>query len=503
MSRCATLLLALTVTSPLYAQVIRVAEPDTIPDRPETIAFGPLDFSVPDGDAYRHQLSNGVVVYVAEDHTLPLVSLTATLKIGSYLESDEHVGLAGFTGSLIRSGGTERLAPRDFDEQVEFLAASLSSSGGDTTASAGVRSITPVFEESLALFFDMLRHPRFDPERLEVEKGNTLEAMRQRNDDADAILGREWSWLLYGNDYYGSRRMRKQNLDAITRQDLQAFHARYWRPENMIVSVSGDVDTPTILATLERGLADWPGDGDSNRWPPPESMHVVVPGVYHVEKDIPQGKVLIGHLVPQWTDWSNPDRAALQVMNHILGGSGFTSRIMKRVRSDEGLAYSAGSSFSFDPFQPGTFTVSFQSKNETVALAAKISLEEVRRIQEELVSDEELEIAKGSLIQTFPQRFDSAGQIASTFAYDAFIGRSHEYWQLWRPQVEAVTADDVRRVAQQHLKPDEVVLLLVGKWDEIAKGDSDGRATMADFFGGAVTHLPPRDPLTLEPHAGS
>jgi zinc protease len=190
-------------------------------------------------------------------------------------------------------------------------------------------------------------------------------------------------------------------------------------------------------------------------------------------------------------------------MNHILGGSGFTSRIMKRVRSDEGLAYSAGSSFSFDPFQPGTFTVSFQSKNETVALAAKISLEEVRRIQEELVSDEELEIAKGSLIQTFPQRFDSAGQIASTFAYDAFIGRSHEYWQLWRPQVEAVTADDVRRVAQQHLKPDEVVLLLVGKWDEIAKGDSDGRATMADFFGGAVTHLPPRDPLTLEPHAGS
>ena len=495
------LLLALLLPSPVYAQAPRVAEPDTIPDRPEEIAFGELDFTVPDGDAYRHQLPNGVVVYVAEDHTLPLVSFNVTLKVGSYLESVEHVGLAGFTGSLIRSGGTESLAPKDFDEQVEFLAASLSSSWGDTSASAGVRSITPAFEESLELFFDMLRHPRFDLERLEVEKSNALEAMRQRNDDADAMLRREWSWLLYGRDHYGSRRMTKQNLDAINREGLQSFHSRYWRPENMIVSISGDVDTDAILTSLERGLADWPGTGAPNQWPPPEPTHIVVPGVYHVEKDIPQGKVLIGHLVPQWTDWSNPDRAVLQVMDHILGGSGFTSRIMKRVRSDEGLAYSAGSNFSFDPFEPGRFTLSFQSKNETVALAAKISLEEVRRIQQELVDDEELEIAKGSLVQTFPQRFDSAGQIARTFAYDRFIGRSHEYWQRWREQVRDVTADDVRRVAQEYLKPDEVVFLLVGKWDEIAKGDPERRATMNNFFGGKVIHLPLRDPLTLEPLA--
>ena len=502
MNRFATLLLALLVTSPLYAQALQVAKPDTIPDRPEKLVFSELDFTVPDGDTYRHQLPNGVVVYVAEDHTLPLVSLNVMLKVGSYLESAEQVGLAGLTGSLIRSGGTESLAPRDFDEQVEFLASSLSSSGEGTSASAGARSITPAVEESLALFFDMLRHPRFDLERLEVEKSNAIEAMRQRNDDADAILGREWSWLLYGHDYYASRRMTKNNLDGINREDLRAFHAKYWRPENMIVSVSGDVETDAILASLERGFADWPGSGASNRWPPPGPTHVVVPGVYHVEKDIPQGKVLIGHLVPQWTDWSNPDRAALQVMDHILGGSGFTSRIMKRVRSDEGLAYSAGSDFSFDSFQPGTFTVSFQSKNETVALAAKISLEEVRRTQEELVGDEELEVAKGSLIQSFPRRFDSAGQIASTFAYDTFIGRSHDYWQRWREQVGDVTADDVRRVAQRYLKPDEVVLLLVGKWDEIAKGDPEGRASMNNFFGGKVIHLPLRDPLTLEPLAG-
>lgn len=491
-------LLAVLVAAPLSAQAVRVAEPD-IPERPEKLVFGPLDFHVPEGGAYEHRLSNGVLVYVAEDHTLPLVSLAVTLKVGSYLEPEDEVGLTGLTGSLVRTGGTTSLAPEDFDEQVEFLAVDLSSSGGDTRAGARLRAITPVLDDALALFFDMLKHPRFDAGRLEVEKSNALEAMRQRNDDAGAILGREWSWLLYGRDYYGSRRMTRSNLDAITRDDLQAFHAKYWRPENMIVSVSGDVDTDSILAALERGLADWPGEGADNHWPPPLPTHAVVPGVYHVEKDIPQGKVLIGHLVPQWTDWTNPDRAALQVMDHILGGSGFTSRITKRVRSDEGLAYSAGSNFSFDPFEPGTFTISFQSKNETVALAAKISLEEVRRIQDELVGTDELEIAKSSLIQTFPQRFDSAGEIASTFAYDSFIGRSHAYWQRWREQVRAVTAEDVRRVARQYLKPDQVVFLVVGKWDEIAKGDASGRASMNDFFGGEVTHLPLRDPLTLEP----
>ena len=142
--------------------------------------------------------------------------------------------------------------------------------------------------------------------------------------------------------------------------------------------------------------------------------------------------------MPQWTDWENPDRAALQVMDFVLGGSGFTSRLLQRIRSDEGLAYGASSDFSFDPHGPGAFTISFESKSETVALAARIALEEMRRLQTEPVSAAELGVAKASLIETFPQRFQSAQQIVGTYASDAFIGRSHVYWRNWRAQVRAL-----------------------------------------------------------------
>ena len=186
-------------------------------------------------------------------------------------------------------------------------------------------------------------------------------------------------------------------------------------------------------------------------------------------------------------------------MNEIFGAGGFTSRLVKRIRSDEGLAYSAGSVFTIEPFRPGQFYMLFQSKNSTVALASKIALEELARIRDEPVSDEELKIAKQSLVETFPRRFESPRAVVRVYAQDTFQGRPHEYWQKWRDRIRAVTAEDVQRVAKRYLDPDGLVFLVVGPWEQIAPGDADHRADMNLFFGGKVTDLPQLDPLSLEP----
>ena len=471
-----------------------------IPDRPEELVFPDFVFETPDGADYHHLLSNGIPVIVVEDHTLPLVRLGVTLRIGSFLDPAERVGLASLAATMMRDGGAGERSPEELDERIEFLAARISTSARDTEARASLRTITPVFEEGLDLFFDVLMRPGFDADRFAVRKENVRESLKQRNDDADSLLGREWDRVLYGADHYLGRRMTVAHLDALTTDDLRDFHRRYWRPEHMVWSISGDVDTAQILEMLEARLAAWPAadDAPAVAWPPEAGMPSPAPGIYHVEKDIPQGKVRIGNLAPRWEDWDNPERAALQVMDHILGASGFTSRIMRRVRSDEGLAYGAGGRFGFNPVGPSAYTMGYQSKSPTVALAASIALEEVHRMRDEPVSPEELELAQHSLVDSFPRRFESAQARAGIFANDALLERDHAYWVRWREQVEAVTPESVMAVAQKYLRPDRMVMLVVGVWDDIAPGDPEGRATMADLLNGEVTHLPERDPLTLE-----
>jgi len=491
-------LLGLPSPAPANAESAKAALAE-IPDRPENLKFPPLKFDVPEAKKYQHRLSFGAPIYIAEDHSLPLIQVSLTLRGGSYLDPQEKPGVAELAGRLMRGGGTTELNAEKFDEQAEFLAAEIRSSSGDASMSASVSCLTQVLDDCLSLFFEMVRSPGFQQDRLDVEKGKILEDLKQRNDDARSILTREWAWQMFGEDYFASRRITAKELENLSREDLLEFHHRMWRPENVIVSVSGDIGTADALKRLEAHLGQLPrGEGPAS-WPPQKPTFEVIPGLYYVDKEIPQGKVLFGHRLPQVTDWDHPDQPALQVMNRILGGGGFTSRIVKRVRSDEGLAYSAGSILRERPFWPGEFFVTFQSKSSTVTLAAKIALEEIERIQREKASPEELTVAKNSLVDTFPRRFESARQIAGTYAFDNYLGRSHSYWESWRERVREVSLEDVQRVAREYLKPDSFVFVIVGDWDAIVAGDADQRASLTDLYKGDPQPLPLRDPLTLEP----
>lgn len=474
------------------------ADAGQIPGRPEELTFGPLDFEVPRAEELRHELPSGVVAYVVPDHALPLVNVVLHLRTGAFREPADKPGLAALTARLMRVGGTTALSPEAFDERADFLAARISADAGDTGSSASLNVITQELDAGLDLLFDMLRNPRFDEARLATEKSKALEAMKQRNDDAADIQAREWGWLLFGRDHYATRVATAAELESITRDDLLAFHRRTWGAEDLVIAVSGDVEPEAILPALARRLEGWSAE-EVARWPPPAPEHRPTPGLYRAEKEIPQGKVRVGHRSLQVADWSAPDLYAIEVMNDILGGGGFTSRLTKRVRSDEGLAYGAGSGYGFGVFWPSTFAAGYASKNPTVAFALEIVLEEIDRIRREPVSEEEMRVSKGSFIDTFPRSFESAAQIAGTFAQDELIGRPHAYWYDYRQRIQAVTAADVLRVAREFLHPDQLVTLIVGKWEEIAPGDPEGRASMAQFAGGRVELLPRRDPLTLEP----
>jgi predicted Zn-dependent peptidase len=354
-------------------------------------------------------------------------------------------------------------------------------------------------DRTLELFFDVLKNPGFDEQRFQLSIAQSLQGMERRNDDTNGISSREYSRLLRGDNHFSTWQTTKPSLEAITIDGMRAFHQKYLHPSSFMFSVSGDFDTQEMLQKLGEAMeAEWPAKTKPDIPPVPAPEHNPAPGVYMVQKDgVNQSRIQMGHIGIMR---SNPDNIAVSVMNYILGGGGFISRITQRVRSDEGLAYSTGSSFSAGTYYPGTFTAGFQSQNPRCAQATGIVLEEIERIREEKVSEEELSVSKNYVIEIFPRFFATAGQIAGTFANDEFTEREPDYWQKYRDRVAAVTPDDILRVAQTYLKPEQLVILGVGEIGQMLAGNPDQAAySFANFAGDAgIKRIPLPDPLTLE-----
>ena len=488
----ALLALVLLTLSPAGA----LAQTQQIPAHPRELKYTTLTYTPPKRDQHRHVLSNGVVVYLAEDHDLPLVNFNTLVRTGVYLDPTGKEGLASLTGSQMRAGGTTSKTAEEFDEAADFLAAQIASTIGPLQGNATLNLLTKDIDQGLALYFDMLKNPRFEEDRLKLAKSQILQNMERRNDSTTTIENREWSRLIYGADHFSVRETTKASIEGITREDMLAFHQRYYQPGGFILAVSGDFNTKEMLAKLEGAMKGWPV---SKQPPPvvPKTPYVSVAGVYTVHKpDVNQGRVSIGH-VGAMRD--NPDFYALTIMNDILGGGGFTSRITSRVRSDEGLAYSAGSNYSFGVYNPGIFRAGFQSKNATTSQAIDIIMEEINRLRTTKVTAEELETSKNSFIEVFPRNFATAGQVVGIFAQDEYSKRPADYWATYRDRIRAITADDVERVAQKYLLPDKLVVLVVGNIDEISKGNPDKPqySLLKMAKDGQIRRIPLPDPLTM------
>jgi len=465
-----------------------------IPDRPEKLVYPDLTFEVPEADSLRFELADGTPVYAMKDSEFPLVNITVFFHGGRYLEPDGKAGLAAITGDAWRSGGAGEYSAQNLDEELDFLAANLSTSVGDVTGSVSLNILPKDLDKAMAIFMDVLTKPRFQEDRFAKTKDNMLQAMKQRNDDTADIEAREWDRLIYGDSYWMNRLATKASVDAITADDCKKFVSSLVRSGNLVIAIAGDFEQAEVEALLNRTIATLP---KLEKALPaiPQPTVATAKGVYVINKaDVNQGRVSIGHLGYKL---GAPDQFPLMLGTDILGGGGFTARMMKTIRSDEGLAYSAYASLNFPVTMPGTFQAYYQSKSSTCAFAAEIFFDLLKDMRTAPPTDEELRTAKASFIETFPRRFASAGQVVGLYATDELLGRPHSYWTDYRDKVAAVTGSDIEKAMAADLDPNKMIVLVVGNIEEIMKGHPEHEAKLSDF--GEITELPLRDPMTLEP----
>ncbi|HEX9741335.1 MAG TPA: pitrilysin family protein, partial [Nitrospiraceae bacterium] len=343
-----TACLALALITPLGCATVSMPVPSNQTNQinqadPRQMTFATVVFTPPTPG--RLVLDNGMVVYLLEDHELPLVTVTATIKTGGWLDPADKIGLAGIAGVTMRSGGTQRMGAGELDRELEQMAAMISTGIGTESGSAMLDILAKDLPRGLRLFADVLMTPAFDPARLELAKLQTIEGIRRRQDRPQSIAGREFAKMLYGPAHPYGRESTVESVSKITRDDLLAFHAETVHSNGIILGVTGDFEKAAMLALLNETFGRWKkGDVPAIVLPPIEADAARADKtiVRFIGKATSQTHLRMGHLSIKEND---PDYPALVLLNDILGGSSFRSRLFNDVRTKRGLAYSVGSSF--------------------------------------------------------------------------------------------------------------------------------------------------------------
>ncbi len=433
---------------------LALAQPADWP-HPSELSFAPIDFSAP--EPTRAELSNGVVVYLLENRSLPLISATAYVDAPAVFDPADMVGLASFTASQLREGGSGGRTPEEIDLRLEFLAASVEASANDAFSSVGFSALAENVDEVIAIWRDVLIAPDFDAERIEIERQRRIESIRRVVDDPVQIAVREFFFRLaegHPSGFYST----EATVSAIGRNDLVDFHARYFQPGATIIAISGDFDGETMVAKLEAALGDWPA-AEVERPQLPAFNPTPTPRVYYVEKDLQQSIVLVGHpSVFAYSDAYND----LSVANDILGAGGFSSRIFTEIRTRRGLAYSTGSALSQGFDYPGNFYAFSISRGEATGEVIALLIEEIRRLQDSGVSDAELERSRETIVNSAIFRDVSVAAIAARAARVELLGLPEGYYRRYLENVQGITRDEIQQVALQQLRPDELVIMVVG-----------------------------------------
>ena len=438
---------------------------DSAPNDPRTMRFPTVDFNPP--DAERLVLDNGMVVYLLEDHELPLITVNATLRTGSWLDPADKVGLAGMTGAVMRTGGSAQMSPEEIDEELEQLAATISISMAKESGSASLDVLKKDLKRGLQIFADLLRRPAFEQSRVDLAKLQALEGIRRRQDSPGSIVGREFAKLLYGGSHPSARETTVRSIDSITREDLVAFHQRTVHPNGIILGVTGDFEKGQMTTLLREVFGDWTkGTVPDVTIPAVPESDFRASAVRFINKDTSQTHLRVGHLTIKETD---PDYVAVAIANDILGGSSFRSRLFNDVRTKRGLAYSVGSGLRASVYDQGVWLMRAETKLVSTQEVVSRFVANMERMRNEPVSDLELEEAKEAYVNSFVFSFTSASSIVSRLMDLEYDGLPKDWLQQIRDKVMKLTKEDIQRAAKAHFNPDRLRILAVGSGEALSK----------------------------------
>jgi len=442
------LLTGVLLAAPATAQVKRYTD----------IKKTPLpEFKVPQPETFK--LKNGLRVFLMEDHEIPIVSVRTLVRTGSFWEPQDKIGLARLTGIVQRTGGTASMTGDQIDDFLEARAAFVETGIGGDSGSASMNCLKQDFDAVFKVYLDVLRHPAFAQDKLDLAKVQSSASIARRNDNVGAITGREIGRLVYGPDSPIVSLEQYATIAAITREDLANWHKTYYVPSNMMLGVSGDFDPKTMRKSIESAFADWP-KGTAPELGEIPYRKTPNPGVFFIEKpDVTQANIAMAEL---GIEQQNPDYFAVQIMNEVLGG-GFSGRLINAIRTKKGLAYSVfgGLGAAFD--RPGLLRLGMQTKSASLFEAIAALKEEVRGIVTNPPTDDEMGLAKESILNSFIFNYDSReGILAQQMSY-AYHGLPSNYLEKYRSNIEKVTKDDVVRVAKAYVHVDDLTLLVVGR----------------------------------------
>ncbi|HYI96366.1 MAG TPA: pitrilysin family protein [Bryobacteraceae bacterium] len=457
-------LLALSLSALTWAQPAAApAKVMTIPSY-KSLKFGPApEIKIPDIPMFT--LANGMKVYLLENHELPLVSGFALVRTGNLFDPKDKIGLAELTGTVMRSGGTKSKTGEQLDEQLENVAASVETSIGESNGRIGFSALKENVDDVLAIFQDVMQNAEFRQDKLDLAKQQLRSSISRRNDDPGDILNRNFAEIVYGRDNPYGWRMEYEHIDNIKRDDLIAFYKRYFFPANMILAVQGDFATADMRAKIEKLFGSWSAKQEPVPAFPPVTAKPS-PGVYLATKnDVTQTNFSFGHLGGELKD---PNYPALSVMADILGG-GFSSRLFKNVRTKLGLAYSVSGGWGATYDHPGLFQVSGSTKSQSTVDTIQAAQSEVNRIRTTEVTDQELDTAKQSVLNSFVFFFDSPSKTLSRLMTYEYYGYPKDFIFQYQKGVQATTKADVLRVAKQYLKPEDIAIVAVGKPADFVK----------------------------------